>query len=181
MLPTSLPIHRSRLLGLAAGRCSLCPPPLPTPARGRGPSPGASWGRMDCYWVEGPTSCVPRSDSSGCTQRVEVSLHLLLFIPPSRGWQSLQKQSVRDEGNQPLRLGSVLFFEAHLLLSSYNFGLWLYSAGSMILLPLNFPVECWDGRFVWNPKFSFRFSHLGRLAFSLRVVSGGKYVGQTGL
>ena len=48
--------------------------------------------------------------------------------------------------------------------SIFGFGLWL--------LPLNFPVESRDGRFVWNPKFSFRFSNLGRLAFLLRVLSG---------
>lgn len=166
MLPTSHPIHRSQLLGLTAGRCSLCPPPLSPPARGKGPSPGASWGSMDCYWVEGPTSCVPRNDSSGCTQRVEVSLHLPPFIQPSRGCQSLQKQS----GMRAINLfdwgeSSSLkpTFFPHIILA-FGFGLWL--------LPLNFPVESRDGRFVWNPKFSFRFSNLGRLAFLLRVLSG---------
>lgn len=54
-------------------------------------------------------------------------------------------------------------FFPHIILA-FGFGLWL--------LPLNFPVESWDGRFVWNPKFSFRFSNLGRLAFLLRVLSG---------
>lgn len=46
---------------------------------GRRPSPGASSGSTDCCWVEGPSSCVRSSDSSRCTQRVEVSLHLSLY------------------------------------------------------------------------------------------------------
>lgn len=76
------------------------------PTRERGPWPGALSRSMDCDWVEGPLSCAPGRDGSRCTPRVEVPLHLSLFIRPSGVSKVYRNEmgSTRDKkDNQPIR------------------------------------------------------------------------------
>lgn len=147
---TSHPIHRSQLLISTAGRCSFCPPPLPRPHVWERTSPGASWGAWTATGSRAPRRVYPEATAVDvprgwrCPHTCLCSYNL-----PEAVWGVYRNN---QSGMRAINLFDWGNFEAHLL-SSYNFGLWLYSAGSMILLPLNFLVESRDGRFVWNPVF----------------------------
>lgn len=106
-----------------------------------------------------PPSCAPGRGGSRCTQRVEVPLHLSLFVQPSRDSKVYRNEMepARDKkDNRPILCGGIHFFDDHLPLSQYNSGLWLCSFGSAILLPSNFLVDSRDRRFVRDPEFSFQ-------------------------